>query len=118
MSIEEVFRFVDAKESAKRSASKLLHPQGAEAGGYIIVTKLVPTIKIKKNQRNLISVTYSHIATRVAMKYEPLLLFAKRYAQAMDKRAQNANANTTLHQCADSPQRDNLLNMKVPSLIP
>ncbi|KAH3861262.1 hypothetical protein DPMN_024189 [Dreissena polymorpha] len=51
------------------------------------------------------------------MVYEPLLLFAKRYAQPTDKHAQNANAYTTLHQCADSPQRDNLLNMKVSSLI-
>ena len=38
-------------------------------------------IKIKNNQRNLISVTYAHIAARVAMVYEPLLLFDKIYTQ-------------------------------------
>ncbi|KAH3776507.1 hypothetical protein DPMN_178002 [Dreissena polymorpha] len=50
------------------------------------------------------------------MVYVSLLLFAKRYAQPMDKHAEKANANTTSRQFADPPQRDST-DMEVSSLI-
>ena len=53
MSLEKVFRFVDAKESGKRSASKLIHSQGAEAVSSYHCNKTRPHDKNQEQPKKL-----------------------------------------------------------------
>lgn len=78
MTLEEVFQFVEAKESGKRSASRLIdsHSQGAEAASSSYKRRTNDTLK-ERNQRDHAKINKSDVCSYCGKKGHGIRALAK-----------------------------------------